>query len=80
MTRNTKNMKRRIIGNVLLYLLLMLIYALRACYAIVYIFLSIYILVPLAILVDIIRNENTFAESIKKAIQSCVDEVKDIYK
>ena len=80
MKQNAENLARRIIGNALLYLLVMIVFVLRACYTIIYILLSICAIVPLAVLVDIIRNKVTFANAITEAIGECVNEVKDIFK
>lgn len=75
-----ENMARRIIGNALLYLLLMFVFLLRTCYAIIYMTMSIFIIVPLAVLTNMIRNRGALCDSVEKAIETCIDEIKDIYK
>jgi hypothetical protein len=71
---------KKVIGDVLLYLLLMFVFLLRTCYAMICMLVSIFIIVPLAIPCNMIKNKATFAESMTKAIETCVDEIKDIYK
>ncbi len=75
-----ENMARKIIGNALLYLLLMFVFLLRTCYAIIYMTMSIFIIVPLAVLTNMIRNRGALYDSVEKAIETCIDEIKDIYK
>ena len=78
MSNKTENRIRKIVGNTLLYFVIMFDFILRGCFALIYLFLGIYILIPAATICDIIRNKSGFVSALNDASEACMETVEGI--
>jgi hypothetical protein len=78
MSNKTENRIRKIVGNALLYFVMMFDFILRGCFALIYLFLGIYILIPAAVLCDIVMNKSSFVGALNDAAEACMEVVEGI--